>query len=347
MAAEGGGDIVRFIYTGAEGERILDEATHITVAESCTFVRANAFQYHQNIVELICHEGVEKIEAAAFYKCPNLRRAIMPGVNIAESLAFGGCKALTDMECGKLEIIEGEAFSGCSSLTIINMPSARIVGRCGFSNCFSLMGAHFSRNLKRIEHKAFFECFSLERITLPLKHKLIAEKDVFMACENLNQIHLVEEAVLQETVAALREWRNDMNRVSEDDALTQISETLRIESIHQILPKARAGHYEYGADPLFAEHDPGQKARAIRWWIKAVLDKIVRCKAEHQRVLDGAATRLQLALPQDIVMNSVLPFLQLPSYTFVGEENYSLEVKEHEDEEREKVESNRCCCCIQ
>ena len=66
MAAEGG-DIVRFIYTGAEGERIFDEATHITVAESCTFVRANAFQYHQNIVELVCHSRVEKIEEVAFY----------------------------------------------------------------------------------------------------------------------------------------------------------------------------------------------------------------------------------------------------------------------------------------
>ena len=76
MAAEGG-DIVRFTYTGAEGERILDEATHITVAESCTSVRSDAFKYHPNIVEVICHLHVEKIEHAAFYKCPNLKRVIM------------------------------------------------------------------------------------------------------------------------------------------------------------------------------------------------------------------------------------------------------------------------------
>ena len=42
MEAEGDIVIVRFTYTGADGEVIPLEATHITVAEDCTFVRADA-----------------------------------------------------------------------------------------------------------------------------------------------------------------------------------------------------------------------------------------------------------------------------------------------------------------
>ena len=58
----------------------------------------------------------------------------------------------------------------------------------------------------------------------------------------------------------------------------------------------------------------------IRWWIREILGKINRYKAEHQRILDEAAITLQFALSRDIVMNNVLPFLALPSHTFEGED---------------------------
>ena len=70
---------MRYIYRGEEGEIIPDGATHITVAEDVTFVRARAFWHHPNIVEVICHENVEKIEVEAFEDCPSLKRVIMPG----------------------------------------------------------------------------------------------------------------------------------------------------------------------------------------------------------------------------------------------------------------------------
>ena len=44
--------------------------------------------------------------------------------------------------------------------------------------------------------------------------------------------------------------------------------------------------------------------------------------------MDEAAATIQLDLPQDIVMNNVLPFLELPSYTF--------EVVDYEEEEEEQ-----------
>ena len=147
------------------------------------------------------------------------------------------------------------------------------------------------------------DCHSLERITIPLKDYIFTDDNIFQACDDLNHVHLVEGALLQETIAALllEEWRNDMNR--------------EVDSIKQILPDTDAGgicaeihDYEYD--------DPGGKASAIRTWNGMLLRKTVHYQAEHQRLLNVAATALQFALPQDIVMNSVLSFLALPSHRF-------------------------------
>ena len=303
MAAEGGNNIVRYVYRGQVDEIIPREATHITVAEGVTFVRTRAFLRHPNIVEVICHENVEKIERYAFHGCPNLRRVVMPGVKILERWAFQNCSALTDVEYGKLEIIGYDAFFGCHTLRSIDLPSTSIVEMDAFSNCEALMDVKFGSKLEMIEGAAFYQCVSLERITIPLKDGLITDDDIFMECENLMYVDLVE-GELHETIAALQleDWRNDMNE--------------EIDSINQILPNARAGYY----DDEWDDYDPGDKAEAIRTWIRSVLGKIAHYRVEHERLLIEAAATLQLALPQDIAMNNILPFLELPSYTLEREE---------------------------
>ncbi len=310
MAAEGNNIIRRYIYRGEEGEVIpRDGKIIVIVREDVTVILAGAFDFtlqfslsrtrqpsgYRNIIEAICHEGVEKIELGAFYECPSLRRVIMPGVKVVERQAFYRCTALTDVECGNLEIIKFSAFNDCRSLRSINLPSARIVKKHAFDGCLALTDVKFSNKLERIEQRAFADCRSLERITIPLKDGLITDDyHVFMRCENLNRVDLVE-GVVHETVSALLldEWRNDMSE--------------EIDSINQILPNIRGNADDVGR----------RKFLAIRMWIRSVLRKINHYKAEHQRILDEeVATTLQLALPHDIVMNHVLPFLVLPSYTF-------------------------------
>eukprot|EP00985_Skeletonema_marinoi_P035456 scaffold46609_cov124-Skeletonema_marinoi.AAC.1 len=83
----------------------------------------------------------------------------------------------------------------------------------------------------------------------------------------------------------------------------------KIDSINLILPNTSAG----GWDEDGPRWNEPEKAQAIRTWIRSVLRQILHYKAEHQRLLDEeVATTLQLVLPQDIVMNNVLPFLELP-----------------------------------
>ncbi len=280
MADVGGNNFMRYIYRGEEGEEIPREATHITVAAGVTFVRARAFQEHPNIVEIICHDKVEKIEHCAFLGCPLLRRVIMLGVKIVQWDAFFQCTALTDVECGKLEIIDEGAFGTCKSLGSINLPSARIVEEIAFAGCEAMVNARFGNKLESFGGAAFLGCESLERITIPLKDGIITADDIFMECGNLKHVHLVEGEV-QETITYLQleGWRNDMNG--------------EIVSINQILSDASAGYYVEEEDN---DDDVGEKAQMIRSWIRSVIGKMNHYKAEHQRMLNEATTLLELAI---------------------------------------------------
>eukprot|EP00984_Skeletonema_dohrnii_P016876 scaffold7561_cov227-Skeletonema_dohrnii-CCMP3373.AAC.9 len=300
-----------YIYYNGTGA-VPPGVTRVRIDESVTVIRAQAFYGNRNIEEVDFHIGVKSVGGWAFADCLYLRRVIMRGVKVIEGWAFMGCKALVIVECDKLERIVEGAFGCCKSLESINLQSAKIIERYAFDGCEALAKIKFSDKLESIRVGAFADCTSLERITIPLKDDMITEDHTFQGCENLKHVDLVE-GELHETIAALllEEWRNDMNE--------------EINSINQILPTAPAGNLVHAGNVY--RRDAGGKARAIRMWIRSVLDKIIQYKAQHQHILEEAAATLKLTLPQDIVIKNVLPFLELQSYTF--------EVGDHEDEDEE------------
>ena len=285
MAADG-----YYIYTG---EVIPLGVTRVRIDESLTVIPDHAFDGNIDIEELECHDRVKTVEESAFAGCTLLRIVIMRGVEVVKRGAFKYSRALEDVECGKLERIGYAAFDGCESLTSINLPSAKTVEGGAFFECAALTNIKFGKELESIGYRAFRDCTSLERITIPLKDGMITADDIFTGCNHFEHVDLVGGEVHDTTAALLLEgWKNDMDR--------------EINSINQILPTTPAGN----------DFDVGGKARAIRRWIRSVLHKIIHYKAQHQSLLNEAATTLQRALPQDIMMNNVLPFLELPSYTF-------------------------------
>ena len=294
MAADG-----YYIYTGRDGAVIPPGVTRVRIYESVTVIPACAFQGNRNIEELECHDRVKTVEEEAFRWCFSLRRVIMPGVEEVEDCAFYYCFALTDVECDKLESIGRNAFVRCQSLGSINLPSAKIVGVSAFNYCKALKNVEFGKELESIEEWAFYCCTSLEQITIPLNDGMITHDSIFRVCEKLKHIDLVEGEQLRDTIDALllEEWRNDMKD--------------KLGVINRSLPTARAGN---------SYNDEGEKAQTVQLWISSVLSTIVRYKAQHRSLLNEAATALQLALPNDIVLENVLPFLKLPSYTFEGED---------------------------
>eukprot|EP00985_Skeletonema_marinoi_P015690 scaffold8174_cov74-Skeletonema_marinoi.AAC.1 len=305
MAADGW-----YIYNGTGV--VPPGVTRVRIHESVTVIPALAFYNNRTIKELDCHDRVKTVEEMALHGCRSLRLVIMSGVEVVERWAFMSCIALTDVECGKLEIIGNCAFDGCISLGSINLPSARVVGSFAFCDCTALTNVKFGKALESIEEKAFRSCPSLERITLPLKEGMITDDDTFQGCKKLERVDLVEGIVLRDTIDALllEEWRNDMKD--------------KLGAINQSLPTARAGN---------SYNDEGEKAQTVQLWISSVLSTIVQYKARHRSYLNEAAATLQsvlpneaaatlqLALPNEIVLNNVLPFLELPSYTFEGENN--------------------------
>jgi hypothetical protein len=295
-----------YIYSGEEGEAVPDDATHVLVELSVRVILSGAFYEHPNIVEVDCRNA-EIIEEEAFAWCPSLRRVKMRGVTIVEGWAFAGCDALTDVECDKLERIGESAFGVCTSLRSINLPSVNIVDEFAFDSCEALTNVTFGDKLESIEGEAFLNCRSLERITLPLKYDMIDDddddddyKDVFQGCDNLRHVDLLGGGV-HEFVAALHmdDWKNEMNA--------------KINSINQILPNTSAGEYDYDDDYVEVA---GEKGRAIQTWIRSVLHKLDDYEQQHRNLLTEATTILveEVGLPREIVINNILPCLQLPSY---------------------------------
>ena len=306
---EGEGGIITFIFTGVYGEDIPRDATRVIIHESVSVIPSLVFRRHPNVVEVICHDGVKEIEPFVFDSCPRLKRVIMPGVKVIGEWAFFNT-ALTYVECGKLEVIGENAFCRCESLTEINLPSIIVVRTSAFLKCQSITKVTFGKKIESIRFEAFHGCSSLERITVPLKDNILAY-DVFdTECTNLKCINLIDEEMLHETAAALLrdEWRDDMKA--------------EMNSIKQILSRYND---RYEKEDISLE---------IQEWISTVRLKIFCYKKQHIRVLKKATITIEEVFPRDIVMNNVVPFLELPSHTFEGEDDdSSFEASEEEDED--------------
>ena len=143
----------------------------------------------------------------------------------------------------------------CISLSSIDLPSVKILVYSAFASCANLMNVKFGTDLESIRPCVFNFCHYLERITLPLRDDMITHDNIiFQGCGKW--VHEIVAAFLMD------EWKNDMN--------------VEIDAINRILPNASAG----------VLLGVGEKAQAIRAWIRLVLRKYNHYKSEHRRYLN-------------------------------------------------------------
>ena len=57
-----------FVYMGGD-QVVPDEVTHAIIDPSVKSVQRGAFSYRRQLVSVIFHDGVEVVEAGAFYNC--------------------------------------------------------------------------------------------------------------------------------------------------------------------------------------------------------------------------------------------------------------------------------------
>jgi hypothetical protein len=261
-----------FVYVGGEQEVPLG-VTHAVIDPSVSIVRRRAF-IHRYLVSVIFHDGVEIIEAEAFYNCESLRNIKLLGVREIGERAFQYCP-LSDVDFGdKLETVGFSAFQSCNSLRSIKMPTVRSIDMWAFSGCEQLTEAEFGVNLERIGGNTFYNCRKLQRITIPLKSGLFSfdyeenRYTQFDECEKLTTIEFVGAERIHKTISSLlmKSWRGEMNQ--------------EIDRINRDLP----------------DTDADEKTNAIRLWIRSVIDRLEHYKAEHSRLLKEHMTLLELAI---------------------------------------------------
>ncbi len=289
-----GGDI--FVYTGGE-QRVPLDVKRVRIAENVDTIPAMTFLDCIQLIEVVGHEKLKKIERSAFYECTSLRSVTkMTCVIEIGEYAFNNCSALSELEFDKLEIIGHGAFDHCKSLKSINMTSARRVCFGAFDGCDALTDVVFGQDLEIIEGYAFHDCTTLRSIfiplkenliignsaiilrsiTIPLKDSLIIGNSAFDYCVNLSRVDTLVGQI-HKTISSLHmeTWKNEM----QDE----------IDRINQTLPNIRATRTE--------------KATAIQQWIARVLSRMAHYKSEHKVLLKEAMALLELALWKAKLLN--------------------------------------------
>jgi hypothetical protein len=264
-----GGDNV-FVYTGGE-QRVPHDVKRVRIAEDVDTIPERTFQHCNQLIEVVGHNRLRKIEQYAFHECPCLSSVSkMTGVIEIEDFAFYHCYRLRELEFDKLEIIGYYAIFYCNSLRSIKMPSIRRVGGYAFAKCYALRDAVFGKDLERIERNAFLECTALRRIVIPLKDNLIIGVNAFNDCGKLSNVDTIDGGI-HKTVSSLhlKMWRDEME-----------DEIDRIDRINQNLPT----------------NNHNEKSQAIQQWITRVFSRMEHFKSEHQLLLKEAMTLLELAL---------------------------------------------------
>jgi len=259
-----------FVYTGEQD--VPAGVTHVIIDRSVRIIPREALRNRRNLVSVVCHYDVEKIEARAFFGCSSLRGIKLPGVREVGFAAFWNCTALADVEFGdKLETIGSHAFSCCCSLRNIKIPTVRTIRSSAFQFCKQLTDMELPA-VEEIGFFAFLRCGSLRRIAIPPKDNILPFDAIYQRynqfedCENLTTVDLVGEVHNTISSLLLESWRNEMNQ--------------EIDRINQELPNTPA--YE--------------KTVEIQEWIRSVINRMEHHKAEHHALLKEDMTQLELAL---------------------------------------------------
>ena len=309
-----------FIYRGG---RAPQHVTHVRIDKSVDEIEDYAFDGCLRLVQVDTHNGLRKVGRKAFSSCISLRQISLKSAVEIEEEAFRYCENLESVEFGDwLETIGKIAFNRCYSLTHLKLPSIITIGAAAFLDNTRMLDVELSERLERIGSSTFYGCERLQRIAIPLKRDLFEfsvhfEKYIqFDGCVQLTTVDLVGKT--HEAVASLHmeSWRTEMNA--------------EINRINQVLPNTLAS----------------EKTEEIRQWMISVIDKMDHYKSEHYRYVKEGITLLELALwkakldekeecgaegnPKkakidaesarkdkrmtcgaDMVINNVLPFLQL------------------------------------
>ena len=146
-----------------------DSLEKITLPETITEIKAEAFKNCENLKTIIAHKDM---------------RLEVIGIS-----AFDNCKNLTnlDFDFSNLNSLGSRAFANCESFTYMDLSQSSLtkVPTSCFSLCYSLKEVRLPNIIQTIDKYAFFKCTSLEKFDMPDATNII-EEQAFSFCEKLS-----------------------------------------------------------------------------------------------------------------------------------------------------------------
>lgn len=167
----------------------------VIVEDGITRFSSEYGKYLKYVKEIVLPDTLCVIDNCAFVECRKLE-----SIHIPESVqsigwgAFRWCSSLKSVYFpNTMKVLDtGYMFDGCSSLESVHLPSClQYIGESAFSYCKKLKNINLE-NIHGISCDAFFDCESLEEITLPDDFSSIIYSDSFNGCINLKSVVLPE-----------------------------------------------------------------------------------------------------------------------------------------------------------
>ena len=188
------------------------EVTSVTLPQAVTVIPFGAFAYTA-IESMTLHEGITRIDSAAFQTCYSLATVTLPStltaldydcfyydtsltsvvipsqVDSIGSWAFGCCTHLSSLTLSEgVRSIGLGAFNSCHSLTEVTLPSSlRVIGDYALSQNEALVNIVLPEGLVSIGEYAFFDCRSLQRVSLPSTLESVGD-GVFLFCLSIDSL---------------------------------------------------------------------------------------------------------------------------------------------------------------
>lgn len=148
--------------------------TSITIPESVTDIRLDAFEFCSKLTSITIPNSVKSIGQCAFYSCESLTSVtIGNSVEDIEWGAFAGCISLNSITIpNSVKNIGGAAFKGCSALSsVIIGNSVTYIGEEAFDNS-ALISVTIPKSVTNIEGSPFSGCLDLQTIIVDAGNKV-------------------------------------------------------------------------------------------------------------------------------------------------------------------------------
>ena len=188
-----------------------------------TVISDNAFEYCENLQNVILPQTLNRIGSLSFYGCVNLKSIVIPdSVTEIGEYSFDSCNNLKSVTLSNnLKSIGYHAFYG-AAITEITIPASLEWADSPFAECTSLESVTFAPKITKVASGLFRECNGLKSITIPEGITTIGSW-AFYGCSNLTDITLpdtleiIEEHAIQEC--------DSLKSIVIPDSVTEIGES--------------------------------------------------------------------------------------------------------------------------